>query len=144
LIRKREDNHSADDLEPIHELGLVWPSEIQGSATLDCDPGELGCRVLRISLPGSGESPRLRPVERAATEGLARMHHARGLLATGGSTFSFAGEMEPHRLLRLHRWGGLLRIPILAVLSGRERRSRLFPRPDPQQSDVKRVSNEVP
>lgn len=58
LATTHEDDHSAHDFKHVYESGLVWPSQIQGSAALAGHPGELGPGFLRVSLSSAGEPDR--------------------------------------------------------------------------------------
>src|ERR1019366_5060122 len=59
----------ADWVECFYDLRLVWTPEVQGSGTVEGDPGELGDRVLRVLPAGAGEPDRLPGILRGPVEG---------------------------------------------------------------------------
>src|SRR5438128_10401418 len=64
-------------IEYLHEARVVRPPKSQIGATLDRDRGELGPRLLRVSLPSAGQSHWLVALHAHAAQSDAGMHHHR-------------------------------------------------------------------
>src|SRR5688572_26421857 len=58
----RENHCTAHHLQYLHDVRLVWTSQVQGLAVMDGDSGELADRIFRVLLSSTGQSHRLRPV----------------------------------------------------------------------------------
>ena len=68
MKRAHAHNSTADRVQHIHDHRLVWASQVQRFAVVDCDSGELVHCFCGILLPGSGKSLRTLLVQRRAIE----------------------------------------------------------------------------
>src|SRR5579863_1590480 len=77
-IREHENHPFAHHLEHLHDLCVVRPLEVPLDRSLESDCDQLGHRVLRVLLPGTGESHWFVRIHRRATEDHSGGHHPDG------------------------------------------------------------------
>jgi len=109
--KKHENYPPAHYFEYLYDLCLVRPSQVPNFRSLESDSGELGNRLLRVLLSGSGEPHRVLRIQHRTTEDHARGHHALGLLGFLGPLSRRENEVELRGGIRLHRPGSVFCFP---------------------------------
>ena len=98
----------ADHFQHLHDLRLVWASEIQGLALMDGHCRELGHRLRGVLFPGAGQPHRPLRVQRRTVENDPRGHYPRGVLHFLGALSQRAAQVE---LCGRIRFDGRRRVP---------------------------------
>src|SRR2546426_6644699 len=113
-----EDGAAADHFQHLHDLRMVWASEIQGPRLVGGDSGELADRVPGILFSGAGQSHREQSgVYRGAIEDHPGGDHAGGVLFFLGSLSERAAEVELYGGIWTGGGGGVFRfLPMVNVL----------------------------
>src|SRR4051794_40829070 len=106
-----EDGDSVDHFQYLHDLCVVWASEIQAECAVAGDRGELGDCVRGVLFPGAGESDwQQSGVHRGAAEDHAGGDHAAGFLRVFGSLSEGAAEVELYGWIWAGCGGRILRL----------------------------------
>lgn len=106
-------------LECLHDVCVVWTSEVQGQAARAGHPRELGHCAVRILFSGARQPVGQLGLFPAPAQDHAGNHHAHGVLRLCVLLFQRKGAVESLRGVCLHPSGGGLRLLAAKVVTGK-------------------------
>ena len=101
------DDRVVDDFERVHDVCLVWSSEVQGISSVHDDSRELGDRLCRILFSSAGQSDRPWADHCGAAQDDAGGHYAGRLLDLLRCVPEGSAEVELCRGICADRGGGI-------------------------------------
>lgn len=108
---RNENSCFADNLERLHDICMVWTSQIRRRKLIDTahHPYQLGNRVLRVLLPGARQPYRLCPLLRHPAKNHSRSDLTERIRAVRHLRDGGENKMELRGSIRPDGAGGLLR-----------------------------------
>jgi len=128
-----EYHYPFDDIEHLHDNGVVRPFEIQRLSAMEGSHNQLVHRVRRVLFSGSGQPDRVLSIFSRPAEDHPGSNHFAGFLHFLGRLSTRKFEMELYRRVCSYPWRGLLCIQEMVA---RNRLDSIMPSRCPSPSPV--------